>query len=289
MHIALLGSGTEVIEAGMSLFEAGHTITHVGPSSTDGHDNRFEFFIKKGAKLVATHHDLLENGVRHILMCSYAPLIKKDELARASFFNIHFAILPKYRGYHGFIWSIINDEKEVGYTLHLVDEGIDSGPIYHQGKIHVSDSDDVFSLKNKIQQLIRQDVGKIFHLIEEGKKPTLQDHLSAIYVTRRSPDEGEIDWNWPARRIFNLVRAVKPPYTLGAYTYYNSQKLILYRTHCLPNPSYFSTVGKTVAFLNDSILVKCGDSILSIDEIEFNGVIQSPRQIVNKIGVKLGK
>lgn len=49
--------------------------------------------------------------------------------------NIHYSLLPKYRGYHSTVWAIINDEKYLGLTIHEMSEYIDDGDIIYQYKV----------------------------------------------------------------------------------------------------------------------------------------------------------
>ena len=66
-------------------------------------------------------------------------IIKRDLLDLMSkSVNIHFGMLPKYRGMYSIPWAIMNDEKMIGVSLHEISEGIDDGPIIDQ-KIIVND------------------------------------------------------------------------------------------------------------------------------------------------------
>jgi methionyl-tRNA formyltransferase len=61
---------------------------------------------------------------------------KTLECVDAKFINIHAGITPQYRGLHGAYWALINNDKEnCGVTVHLVDEGIDTGNILYQANI----------------------------------------------------------------------------------------------------------------------------------------------------------
>jgi len=289
MQLALLGSGNEFIQLTRGLVTGGHIITHIGPVNMSNQKDQQRFADELGANLVLDHTELVNYGISDIVMCSYAPLIEMNDLKRARFYNIHYALLPRFRGMHGLVWGIINDEKEVGYTLHLVDDGIDSGPIYHQGKILVKEDDDVITLRNKIDQLLYTEIGTVFQRIENGElKAVEQRHSQATYGTRRTIADSEINWKWPARRIFNLIRALTPPHTAGAFTYYKNEELIITKAHCLENPSYFMTPGKIVGFEDNSVYVKCGDTIVSIDEIIYQGNKYLARNVLNKTGLRLG-
>lgn len=77
------------------------------------------------------------------------PQIIKNELIRVAknkIINFHPAYLPKYRGISPIFWSLLNNEKNVGYTIHFIDKGIDSGAILTQKKIKIIKNDTEDSL-----------------------------------------------------------------------------------------------------------------------------------------------
>jgi folate-dependent phosphoribosylglycinamide formyltransferase PurN len=64
----------------------------------------------------------------------------------AAFINIHTGMTPQYRGMHGAYWALVNgDAENCGVTVHLVDPGIDTGPIIAQARIDPSPSDSYFT------------------------------------------------------------------------------------------------------------------------------------------------
>ena len=60
----------------------------------------------------------------------------------APFINTHMGITPAYRGVHGGYWALANDDRErCGVTVHLVDEGVDTGGVLYQARIEVEEED----------------------------------------------------------------------------------------------------------------------------------------------------
>jgi len=65
---------------------------------------------------------------------------------KAKFINIHAGITPKYRGFHGGYWALVNKDKEnCGVTIHLVDKGIDTGDILYQDTIEITNEDNYYT------------------------------------------------------------------------------------------------------------------------------------------------
>ena len=88
--------------------------------------------------------DLLQKLNPDVIIVNGTGIIKKHilDLCDAPFINMHTGITPKYRGVHGGYWALVNhDEEHCGVTVHLVDEGIDTGSILYQARIHPTASD----------------------------------------------------------------------------------------------------------------------------------------------------
>lgn len=88
--------------------------------------------------------DLLECLKPDVIIVNGTGIIKKHILDAfdCPFINMHTGITPKYRGVHGGYWALVNhDEENCGVTVHLVDEGIDTGSILYQALIHPTEQD----------------------------------------------------------------------------------------------------------------------------------------------------
>ncbi|MCI8553969.1 MAG: formyl transferase [Clostridiales bacterium] len=88
--------------------------------------------------------DLLKKLKPDVIIVNGTRIIKKHilDIGDAPFINMHTGITPKYRGVHGGYWALVNhDEENCGVTVHLVDEGIDTGSILYQERIHPTERD----------------------------------------------------------------------------------------------------------------------------------------------------
>ena len=276
MNVAVLGNGVECAAAIESLHTAGHVVTHAGPDAYEG------------CRHVADHHEALAHGVTDVLLVSYGPLIEADALARARFYNIHNALLPRFRGFHGLVWSIINGESEVGFTLHAVNDEIDGGPIHHQRRLVLGASETIIEVRARIVAAIRSDVGMAFTRIAAGVLPRAQNTAEATMVARRRADDGAIDWQWSAGRVHNLVRALTPPLYPGAFTLWRGEPLVVRRATLLPNPPFIATPGRIVNLVGDAAWVMCGDRMLQLDELEYAGRVGAARGFFTTVGARFG-
>lgn len=83
--------------------------------------------------------------------------------------NVHPALLPKYPGAHGIADALAAGDTETGMTIHLVDDGIDTGPILLQKTCPIEPSDTVDTLKERVQSLEKQWYPAVLQMIEKGE------------------------------------------------------------------------------------------------------------------------
>ena len=169
-------------------------------------------------------------GCNVLLSVNYLFIVETDLLSVACDYaiNFHGSLLPKYRGRTPHVWAIINGEKETGVTAHLMSEGVDDGKIVKQVPVLVEDNDTGFSILQKFISLYPSLIEEVLNDIAQHKITLIeQDHIKATYFGKRTPADGEINWNWHRERIRNWIRAQSAPYP-GAFTYYEEEKLIIH-------------------------------------------------------------
>jgi len=125
------------------------------------------------------------------------------------------------------VWAIINNETQTGITAHLIDDGCDTGNIVLQHKIDIHPDDTGASVLEKYNIVYPEMVEQVLYEIEKEKLiASPQNNEAATYFGKRTPDDGQIDWNWQKERIKNWVRAQAHPYP-GAFTFYKGQKVTI--------------------------------------------------------------
>ena len=142
----------------------------------------------------------------------------------------HPALLPKNRGRHPLIWSLINNEETGGLTFLYLDNGIDDGDILWQESFPITELDDAGTLYGKIKTLSSKAIPDLLGRMTVGPLVgTRQAAEIATYLRKRSEADGLIHWSLPAKVIHNLVRALTHPY-VGAHSYYNEGKITIWKT-----------------------------------------------------------
>jgi len=92
--------------------------------------------------------------------------------------NVHPALLPKHPGTHAHELVLAAKDRESGMTIHLIDEGVDTGKILIQKRCPVLPDDTVETLKTRVQKLEMEWFPKVLEMIKRGKI-SLPDHISS--------------------------------------------------------------------------------------------------------------
>ncbi|MEV4165535.1 methionyl-tRNA formyltransferase [Nonomuraea dietziae] len=178
-------------------------------------------------------------------------------LPRHGTLNVHDSLLPAYAGFSPLIWALINGEKEVGVTAHMMDEDLDAGDIVLQRAVPVGPDDTATDLFHRTVDLIAPIVTESLALIASGRTDwTPQDRSMASFFHKRSIEDSEIDWNWPAEDIARLVRAQSDPYP-NAFTHYNGARVRVLKAS-VSTGRYGGTPGRVFIREGDGVVIVAG-------------------------------
>lgn len=127
-------------------------------------------------------------------------------------FNLHASLLPDYRGAAPINWALIKGETETGVTTFFIDEKIDTGQIIEQRKLPIGPEETAGELHDRLMALGAGLVVETARAIANGPvKTASQKHLeSRKGAPKLFRETCRIDWNRPAREVFNLIRGLSP-------------------------------------------------------------------------------
>jgi len=194
------------------------------------------------------------------------------ECARLGAYNLHGALLPKYRGRASVNWVLVNGESQTGVTLHHMVARADAGDIVAQRAVNIDDSDTALTLYRKLVPLGAALIREYHPLIVIDRAPRRpQDLAAGSYFGRRRPEDGRIDWRWPARRIFNLVRAVTHPYP-GATCILGGRKLFIWQAAIACESGGLGEAGEIIAeHAGGAIEVAAGSGSVLVHRVQLEG------------------
>lgn len=184
---------------------------------------------------------------------------------------IHDSLLPKYRGFAPTNWAIINGEKETGVTLFHIAEGVDCGPIVDQLATTIEITDTIKTVDEKVVKLYEEIITKNLAALESGKaKSTPQDDSKATYTCKRTPEDGEINWQNTAEQIHNHIRALTHPFP-GAYTTLRGKRILVWGSELpVEQDIYVGNIpGRVLGKRNGKIEVLTGKGILQLTHLQY--------------------
>jgi methionyl-tRNA formyltransferase len=222
-----------------------------------------------------------------VYVCSgFTKILDKSFLDSKVVLNIHYSLLPKYRGLHSTVWSLLNDEPYFGLTIHLMNEFIDDGPILHQYKFENTGQN-----SREIMEACNQYIAKNFSQILDDFltskiKLIPQDKNEATWVCRRNLDDCLVDFEKPINYLALFFRALVEPYPLPRVkTERYSVEIV--RSELIKS-DYNTTNGRVVNIELGRVWIKTLNGFLIVSEIR-DCTTKSALKIndVFKIGMRL--
>ncbi|MBN2206666.1 MAG: methionyl-tRNA formyltransferase [Candidatus Aminicenantes bacterium] len=171
--------------------------------------------------------------------------------------NVHFSLLPKYRGAAPVPWAILNGDAVTGITVFELDEKMDEGPILARREVDIAPDEKSFELEARLAEVganllveTLEGLGRI--------RPEPQDAAAASYAPKIKKDDGRINWREPAEAVGRRVRAFAG--WPSAFAYLGGKRIIIHAGRALPGTSGASGAPGTVARVAaEGIEVRCGD------------------------------
>ena len=202
----------------------------------------------------------------------------------ARVFNLHPSLLPKDRGSGTFSYRIMNRQNEVSATIHLVDQGLDTGPVILQRASEVTDARpkpvDFLIATNEIYILLLEE---FLDLVEAGEPLTLtpQDESQHTYLPLlHTETNGAIDWDWSVDEIERFVRAFSDPYP-GSFTFDGDRRIVIVDAEAQdsPVPYHSYLAGRVLSLQPDgSALVIARGGLLRLKRVVADGREVAPAQ-----------
>jgi len=208
-----------------------------------------------------------------IAVAAYGQILPKGilNLPRFGCLNVHTSLLPKYRGAAPIQWAILNGESETGVTIMKMDVGLDTGDILAQEKMQILPSDDGETLHDRLAVMgAKLLVATIPDYVSGRIQPRPQPAEGVSTAPKIKKQDGRIDWNQPARTIWNRIRGLTP--WPGAFAYLpgspQPQLLKIWRAEIAEATG---TPGEILSADKAGVLVGCGHAALRVLELQREG------------------
>lgn len=193
------------------------------------------------------------------------------EATRLGILNGHPSLLPRWRGPNPFGWTFRADDPEMGFTYHLMDAELDTGPILAQGSAPVSDDDSVENMWEKVAPLAADLLSRALGRLEAGDRGDPQATEGATWAPLFEDEYAEIDWTRTAREVHNQVRSwflPTPSGLKGAHTTLDGTRVRVLRSQLVEEDVPTGAPGAILEREGSELLVRCGDRPLRVLDTE---------------------
>jgi methionyl-tRNA formyltransferase len=209
------------------------------------------------------------------VVVAYGRLIPPEVFSAPAFgcFNVHFSLLPKYRGAAPMQRALINGETRTGVTTFWIEKTLDTGPVLVQKTVDLSGEDDALTLEQKLIPAGILAMNESIARLKKGDCKGIKQEGEPSYAPGLKKEDGRLDWGWPALRIKNLVRGVRQ--RTGAFTVIpggrlKGKRLKILKVHEAAGfvPAFPASAGQIAGMEKDCcFIVKCGDGFIAVDEV----------------------
>jgi methionyl-tRNA formyltransferase len=305
MRIIFMGTPEAAVPSLARLLQDGHEIVVVWtqPDKPAGRHEKMhssavkDFAIARGLKVeqpqkIKTDEakDLFASYDADVaVVVAYGRILPREFLRapRRGCINVHFSLLPLYRGAAPANWAIVNGEKKTGVTTMFIAEELDSGPILLQRETLIGETETTPELMQRLAivgaDLLSETVAQL-----DTITPRPQHNRDATFAPLLQKTDGAIDWSNPAATLERCVRGFQP--WPNAYTHHNSHRLIIWRAGVAETAPSGALRGEIVIAHGDDLVVKCGaETALRVIEVQPEARRRmSVRDFLNGAHLKIG-
>jgi methionyl-tRNA formyltransferase len=158
--------------------------------------------------------------------CAFGYLLPEPVLAALprGIINLHFSLLPAYRGAAPVQRALLDGAQVTGVTTFQIDAGMDTGPMLLAAEVPVAPEEDAGALTMRLAEVGGRLLVETLDALENGQvEPRPQPEDGVSVAPKVAGDEARLDFGWPARRLANAVRAFTP--APGAWTTHRGRRL----------------------------------------------------------------
>ena len=155
--------------------------------------------------LPVTHQvdDLLELGAELGVVVAYGRIIKPHVLAVLPMVNIHFSLLPRWRGAAPVERAILAGDEVTGVCVMALEEGLDTGPVYAREERPIGEEETLEEVRGALTEMGTR---MLVDLLATGLPEPQPQEGEPTYAAKIEPDEHRLDWSRPAVELHRVIR-----------------------------------------------------------------------------------
>lgn len=306
MRIVFMGTPESAVPSLRRLVEDGHEIAAVWtqPDKPAGRGKKLhqspvkEFALEHGLTIHQTQK--IKNAEAKELFASHkadvAVVVAYGKILPTEFLNapangcvnVHFSLLPKYRGAAPVNWALVNGEEQTGVTTMRIVEELDAGPILLQKATKIGERETAPELLSRLAETGAELIGETLRNLNDIEpKPQLDAEATLAPLLKR--EDGLVDWSMDAFAIERRVRGFQP--WPNAYTAFKSRRLIIWEAQPHKPDDVNESSGLILKADGDELIVSAGDStVLQISQLQMEGSRRmTARDFVNGFHPQVGE
>ncbi|PLS76534.1 MAG: methionyl-tRNA formyltransferase [Actinobacteria bacterium] len=270
MRLAYLGSPAAAVPPLQALLAGGHEVKVV-VTQPDRRRGRGGALVPTPVKAAALEagipvtervDDVLDAGVDLGVVVAFGRLIKPHVLDQVPMVNLHFSLLPRWRGAAPVERAILAGDTETGVCLMALEEGLDTGPVYRREAVAIGADETAEELRHR---LVRVGTAMLVEVLGDGLGHPEPQQGEATYAVKIDAEELHLDWQRPAVELHRLVRVGR------AWTTFRGRRLGVLRAR-LPDYSELSPAAARVPGVIVGPTVGAGDGrVLELVEVQPEG------------------
>lgn len=181
--------------------------------------------------------------------------------------NIHYSLLPKYRGASPIQSAIINNEKMTGISFIKMSSGMDEGDILQKHELMIDSSWNKTELESQLSALSISKISSLLDQVEDEKLSYIkQDFETATYCKKIQKDDSVINFLWSSNEIINRFRAFNE---WPGVSFLYKDKLIKIHSMHEEQANSLKSPGQIIYFTKDGLSIKTSDSSIVITHLQF--------------------
>jgi len=231
--------GTPEVAAGTlrAVVAAGHDVRIVvtrpdkrrGRGSATGPSPVKAAALELGLPVAHQPVDVLGKGAELGVVVAFGRLVRPEVLGQLTFVNVHFSLLPRWRGAAPVERAILAGDDRTGVCLMKLEEGLDTGPVYARAEVAIGLEETAAELRSRLGALGTEMLLKV---LAQGLPTPVAQLGEPTYAAKIGPEELRLDFTQPAAVCHRVVRAGR------AWTTRRGRRLLVHRAraHLWPSP-----------------------------------------------------
>jgi methionyl-tRNA formyltransferase len=212
------------------------------------------------------YEELKKFSVDVCIVVAYGVLIPSDLLRvfKHGWLNLHYSLLPRWRGAAPVQRSILAGDDETGVTIFRIEEGLDTGPILRSASLKISATDNSETLINQLNEIGLKEIKSLLDSLEIEPSAGLEQlEVGVTHAAKITQDEARINWSESATEIDRRIRAMFP--NPKAWTEIEGMRIKI--SSCKLADTHLNSPG-SIYIIDQKVVVATGKGSIELHDVQ---------------------